>query len=108
MNRKRKKAELTKQLPYTEKTEKHIIDTYNQLSEKDKRIYAAVEALKLPYGGKLYISKMLNCSRNTIARGIEELQTPEILEPIRLRKIGGGRKSATNTTAKPGVISFAV
>ncbi len=108
MNKKRKKTGLKKQLPYTKKNEKYIIDTYNQLSEKDKRIYVAVEALKLPYGGQSYISKILNCSRTTIARGIKELQAPEILEPIRLRKMGGGRKSSIDIIENIDQVFFKV
>jgi hypothetical protein len=39
---------------------------HNNLQEKDKRHYAAVEAIKLGYGGIKYISSLLSCTRQTI------------------------------------------
>ena len=47
---------------------------YQNLSEKDKRHYAAIEAYKLGHGGITYISKLFNCSRQTIHEGISELK----------------------------------
>jgi hypothetical protein len=47
---------------------------YNALSEKDKRGYAAIEAMRLGHGGIAYIVQVLGCSRKTIAQGIEELE----------------------------------
>jgi len=94
MNKKNKRQSLKKRAPYSEKIENYIIDTYNMLSEKDKRLYSAVEALKLPWGGQSYVAEILNCSRTTILRGIKELKDYEILEKDRIRKHGGGRKSA--------------
>jgi len=68
---------------------------YATLSEKDKRRYAAVEAMKLGHGGIGYIAKLLGCSIKTISRGIKEVT--ELPEDIgydkRSRKVGGGRKS---------------
>ncbi len=37
--------------PYSAEIEKCIKDTFSSLTEKDRRLYAAVEALKLPRGG---------------------------------------------------------
>ena len=65
---------------------------YNSLSEKDKRLYAAIEALKLPHGGITYISNVLNCNRNTISKGILELRNPDLIINNGIRKKGGGRK----------------
>ena len=39
--------------PYSQLIEQHIIKTYKLLSERDKRLYIAVEAIKLPQGGVL-------------------------------------------------------
>lgn len=85
--------------PYTKETEELIKDTYLQLSEKDRRIYAAIEALKLPRGGKSYISRLLGCSRNTIRRGINELKETVMRPEIgnRIRRKGGGRPSSIDT-----------
>ena len=65
---------------------------YSRLSEKDKRLYAGVEALKFPYGGISYIAQLFACSRNTILRGIIELGGKETISRKRDRKAGGGRK----------------
>lgn len=59
---------------YDSTTEDYMCLFYNNLSEKDKRHYAAVEALKLGYGGIIYISKLFDISIRTIERGIEELK----------------------------------
>ena len=67
-------------------------EMYNRLSEKDKRLYAGVEALKLSYGGISYIAQLFSCSRNTILRGIIELGGKETIPRKRVRKAGGGRK----------------
>ena len=70
---------------------------YSLLSEKDRRFYAATEALKLGYGGISYIAMVLGCDRKTINRGIQELKQPELIKKDRIRKKGGGRKSSIET-----------
>lgn len=77
--------------PEIEQTMKKYYDT---LSEKDRRRYAAVEALKLGLGGKRYIARILGCSEKTVHNGIEELaQLPDKPEyDASIRKPGGGRK----------------
>jgi hypothetical protein len=78
--------------PYAKAIESQMVTFYNSLSEKDKRRYAAIEILKLPYGGKSYIRDLLNCSFPTIDKGLEEIKGNEITETARIRKSGGGRK----------------
>ena len=97
MQEKRKKPGPKLFSPYTQKIGAFIKETYSQLSEREKRSYAAVEALKLPRGGKSYISNLIGCSRTTILRGIEELKKPEIKPKNRIRKTGGGRKPTIET-----------
>ncbi len=46
---------------YDQTAEEGMQNFYDSLSEKDKRRYAAVEVLKLPHGGKKYISHLLVC-----------------------------------------------
>jgi hypothetical protein len=70
---------------------------YNQLSEKDKRLYAGAEAIKLPYGGITYIAELFECDRKTVSRGILEVQTPDLIDKDRIRKKGGGRKTSIET-----------
>ena len=79
--------------PYSGEMEKFIKETYSKLSEKDRRRYAAIEALKLPRGGKAYIVGLLGCSKNTLLRGIAELKNPDMVLQDRIRKKGAGRKS---------------
>jgi hypothetical protein len=83
--------------PYSEEVERHIITTYNLLSEKDRRLYLAVEAIKLPKGGISYLSMLVNCSRTIIHDGLKELNEPELLPHSSIRKKGGGRKLAIET-----------
>jgi len=78
--------------PYTKEIEEQMQELYNRLSEKNRRLYAGIEALKLPYGGISYIARIFSCSRDTILRGIKELQKEETVTKNRERKAGGGRK----------------
>ncbi|MGL4364666.1 MAG: hypothetical protein ACRCSB_05635, partial [Bacteroidales bacterium] len=65
------------------------------LSERDRRLNASLEALKLGYGGKQYICKLFKTTFNTIRKGIKELKDRDLyslVPPDRERKVGGGRK----------------
>ena len=84
------------QPPYSIEIEKQMQEVFDHLSEKDKRLYAGVEALKFPYGGISYIAQLFSCSRNTIRRGINELKEKATIPKKRDRKAGGGRKQAIN------------
>ncbi|MBL8408638.1 MAG: ISAzo13 family transposase [Candidatus Accumulibacter sp.] len=84
--------------PYIEEIE-HLMKTlFCQLSEKDRRRYAAVEAQKLGWGGKDYISRLLGIDSRTICQGLADLR--ELKDPAlgRIRRPGGGRKSIIDTT----------
>lgn len=72
---------------------------YHSLSEKDRRRYAAIEAVKLGYGGQAYIRRLLGCHHETLALGLAELEDETVLEQERIRVPGGGRKSAFETIA---------
>ena len=79
---------------YPPEIERAMKKYYATLSEKDRRRYVAVEALKLGFGGQSYIAKVLGCSEKTVSRGLDELaQLPEDpeYEPA-IRQAGGGRK----------------
>jgi len=67
---------------------------YNTLSEKDKRRYAAIEAMKLGHGGIVYIAQVLVCNRMTITQGVKDLEALPIDNEYdaRIRQPGGGRK----------------
>lgn len=66
---------------------------YSRLSEKDRRQYAALEALRLGRGGIAYISRLLEVDKRTIMQGIKELTAKGVPIPEgRQRRVGGGRK----------------
>ena len=77
---------------YSKEIEEKMKEVYNSLSEKDKRLYMAVEAEKLGWGGKGYIIELFSCSDHRLRRGIMELKEGTQLPPGRIRKPGGGRK----------------
>lgn len=83
-------------IKYTKKTEMLMQLHFSRLSEKDRRRYAALEALKFERGGNSYISLLLGIDRKTIIQGQKELialseQTDQI--PLdKQRHPGGGRK----------------
>lgn len=65
--------------------------TFSALNERQRRIYAATEVLKLGHGGIVYIAELLGCHRRTVERGLNELrQSDSLLPPQRARKKGGG------------------
>lgn len=72
---------------------------YQSLCEKDRRRYAAIEAVKLGYGGQAYIRRLFGCHHETLALGRAELEDETALEQERIRQVGGGRKSAFETIA---------
>ncbi len=82
---------------YAPSIEQDMKTTYDQLSEKDRRIYAAIEARKLPHGGMTYIAELFGCSRKTIRQGMKELDDPRTLPKDRIRRPGGGRKAKLET-----------
>ena len=78
---------------YTAEVTKKMQDFYKNLSEKDKRHYSAIEAMKLNYGGIKYIANLFQCSRQTIYIGLKELNGEKLLPTGKSRIVGGGRKS---------------
>jgi len=85
--------------PYQAEVEHAMRRYFATLTEKDQRLYAAVEALKLGRGGQRYIAELLGCSEKTVSRGLEDLAgLPEQPKPERLqRKPGGGRNRYEET-----------
>jgi transposase len=80
--------------PYRPGIEQAMKKYYATLGEKDRRRYAAVEAMKLGNEGVKYIAQLLGCSEKTVRRGMAELENlPEDPpdEPGQ-RQAGGGRK----------------
>jgi hypothetical protein len=79
------------------------------LPEDHRRRYAAVEALKIGFGGVAYIARVLGMSRRTVYAGIDELERMSDDDhdhprrpsggPKRIRRRGGGRPKATQRQA---------
>jgi hypothetical protein len=75
------------------------------LNEKQKRLYLALEAEALGYGGITIVSKASNISRPTIYDGLNELKNNKLKEGsdiLHIRRKGGGRKSVNEI--QPGII----
>ena len=63
--------------------------TFSTLNERQRRLFAATEALKLGHGGIAYIAHLLDFHRRTIERGLKELRCPDPpMPPPRARKKG--------------------
>src|SRR5713101_5591059 len=81
------------QKTYRPDIEQLLRQYYQSLSEKDRRRFAALEAVKLGHGGTRYIAKVLGCDPQTVKEGRRELkQLPDDPAGSRVRKPGGGRK----------------
>jgi len=79
---------------YSPEIEQTMQRFYRCLSEKDRRRYAAVEALKLGWGGKSYISQLFGCDDESMQLGLAELNDETALTLSRIRQPGGGRPKA--------------
>ena len=81
------------QKTYRPDIEQLLRQYYQSLSEKDRRRFAALEAVKLGHGGTRSIAKVLGCDPQTVKEGRRELQPlPDDPAGSRVRKPGGGRK----------------
>lgn len=78
-------------MPYPLPVEAQMQKFYRSLNERDRRRYAAIEALKLGHGGIEYVSGVLGCDAKTLAKGLQELEGEE-LETVRQRKKGAVAK----------------
>jgi hypothetical protein len=80
--------------PYDQHTEQTMKRFYDSLSEKDRRRYAGIEALRYGPGGRNYIANVLGCSRRTVSKGAKEVsQLAKADVDKRIRRPGAGRKS---------------
>jgi len=65
------------------------------LNERSRRLWAAAEAQALGYGGASLVAQATGISRSTIIRGLQEARARKGAQGGRVRRRGGGRKSAT-------------
>lgn len=68
-----------------------IILFYSVLDEKQRRLYAGLEALKLGHGGDRQIATFLGLDPHTVAKGRQQLLSQKV-ERERIRQPGAGRK----------------
>jgi len=68
-----------------------IVLFFSLLDEKQRRLYAGLESLKLGYGGDQRMAEFIGMDPHTVAKGRRELLEQD-LEVDRIRKAGGGRK----------------
>jgi hypothetical protein len=69
-----------------------IVLFFALLDEKQRRLYAGLESLKLGHGGDRKIADLLGLDPGTVAKGREELLSQDI-ETDRVRGVGAGRKT---------------
>ena len=75
--------------PYPEEVAMAMKTFFGSLREKDRRRYAAVEAVKLGPGGLAYLSRLLGIDPKTIRQGQADLADLPDVPPDRVRKKGG-------------------
>jgi hypothetical protein len=63
----------------------------SMLNEKQRRLYAGLESLKLGYGGDAHIASVLGMDPHTVAKGRKELIAADLTATDRLRAPGAGR-----------------
>lgn len=81
-----REAELKKQIAYMKSI----------LNEKQYRCYLGTTAISLGRGGQAMVARLSGSSINTVRKGIEEVRTNTGTQKNdRIRKPGGGRKSAS-------------
>jgi len=62
------------------------------LDERRRRLIAAIEAKSLGYGGVSLVSRACGLSRNSILKGIREIEAETTSLEGRIRRPGAGRK----------------
>lgn len=82
-------------------TEERIQQRYQALApflnEQQRRLLAGVEAIAYGSGGQARVASLLGMSKQTVARGIQEVRNPGSIAAERVRHPGGGRKRKTDT-----------
>jgi hypothetical protein len=75
----------------TDELKAAIVLFLSSLDEKQRRLYAGLESLKLGHGGDRRVAEILGLDASTIARGRRQLEEHDV-EVDRVRRAGGGRK----------------
>lgn len=94
--------------PYSSEVEQQMKTFYSGLKERERRHYAALESVKLKYGGKKYIQTLFGIHHKTLKRGIDEVSNPEVFATLptdKQRRSGGGRKKNSSPARYPSPTS---
>jgi len=68
-----------------------IVLFFTLLDERQRRLYAGLESLKLGHGGDRRIANLLGLAPGTVAKGRQQLLSEDV-DRERVRRKGGGRK----------------
>jgi hypothetical protein len=68
---------------------------FGLLDERQRRLFAGLEAMKVGRGGDVRVAGLLGIDPHTVAKGRIELLSEDI-DPTRVRKPGGGRTASKN------------
>jgi hypothetical protein len=72
--------------------EKHEQFFFDQMTERGKRLYLGLQAMKLGYSGVSEVSQKFNTHKHTVRRGKKELLEQTVPPTKKIRQQGGGRK----------------
>jgi hypothetical protein len=86
-------GESPQQTVLSEERKAAIILFFSLLDERQRRLYAGLEAHRLGHGGDRKMADFLGLDVHTVARGRRELFGGQV-ERGRIRQVGGGRKRA--------------
>jgi hypothetical protein len=81
-----------KKIDFAYDIEKHEDFFYSQLSERGKRQYAGLEAMRVGYYGVEKVSKRFRINKHTVRKGKKELLEEQLPPVNKIRLKGGGRK----------------
>jgi len=76
-----------------------IVLFFSLLDEKQRRLYAALESLKVGHGGDRKLADLLGLDVGTVAKGRHELLQGRV-ESGRVREPGAGRKAVKKKRRK--------
>lgn len=71
---------------YSAEIEARMVGFFESLGERDRRRYAALEAIKLGHGGITYISQLFGCDPKTIQQGKSEIDNPPTPEELKRQR----------------------
>ena len=74
----------------------YIVAYCANLSEKDRRSFYGLEAIREGVHGVKNVSERYNVNKHTVRRGKKELLSGNLLPAGQVRKSGGGRKKKQN------------